>query len=241
MIITRGLTALIFTLIFSSTLFAEYLYKDDVVQNPDLDQQINVIGKELFEKTGISLYLVMVRDLENNQSITDFEIDLMDQMQEPAVVLTLVELKKQVDILTRPTSLYNDFDKNRILSPNATFIGAVISSIMFGRSFDDIVEIMSSYGGTILPILAERAKGKDIISKYSVAMFNGYSDIAEEIAESKGVELSSAAGSGSKNFIHVLRFVFYGIILFAVFKYLRGKYLRRKFLKKSSNEKETDG
>ena len=237
---SRGLAALILTLLFSTTLIAEYLYKDEVIHNPDFRDEINAIGAELYEKTGISLYLVMVRDLEHNQSIAEYEIGLLDELKEPTVILTFAEMQKKVDIIARPASLYNDFDKQRILSPNGTFIGAVISAIMFGRSFDDISEVMSSYGGTILPILAERAKGKDIVSKYSVGMFNGYSDIAEEIAASKGVDLSSAAGSGSKNFINVLRFIFYGIILFAVFKYLRGKYLRRKFFVKSTNEKETD-
>ncbi|MBV5321055.1 MAG: 3-dehydroquinate dehydratase, partial [Sulfuricurvum sp.] len=70
--------------------------------------------------------------------------------------------------------------------------------------------------------------GAEIVSKYSVAMFNGYSDVAEQIAEHHNVTLSSSAGSGSKNFIDILRVVFYGIILFAIFKYLRGKYLRKK-------------
>jgi hypothetical protein len=225
---SRGLGALILTLFLASPLFAEYLYKDDVVHNPDFTEQINGIGAELFEKTGISLYLVMVRDLEENQSIAEYEISLMKEMNEPAIVLTFVELKKEVDILARPASLYNDFDKKRILSPSATFIGAVVSAVMFGRSYDDIKEIMSSYGGTILPVLAERAKGKDIVSKYSVAMYNGYSDIAEEIAKSHGVTLSSAAGSGSKVFIDILRLIFYGIIIYAIVVYVRGRFFRKK-------------
>lgn len=224
----RGLGALILTLFLSSSLFAEYLYKDDVVHNPDFTEQINRIGAELYEKTGISLYLVMVRDLEDNQTIAEYEIELMEELGKPAVMLTFVELKKEVDILARPTSLYNDFDKKRILSPSATFIGAVVSAVMFGRSFDDISEIMSSYGGTILPVLAERAKGKEIVSKYSVAMYNGYSDIAEEIAQTHDVTLSSAAGSGSKVFIDILRLIFYGIIVYAIVVYIRGRFFRKK-------------
>jgi hypothetical protein len=224
----RGLGALILTLFLSCPLFAEYLYKDDVVHNPDFAQQINGIGAELYEKTGISLYLVMVRDLEENQTIAEYEIELMKELNEPAVMLTFVELKKEVDILARPTSLYNDFDKKRILSPSATFIGAVVSAVMFGRSYDDIKEIMSSYGGTILPVLAEKAKGKDIVSKYSVAMYNGYSDIAEELAKTHGVTLSSSAGSGSKIFIDILRLIFYGIIIYAIVVFVRGRFFRKK-------------
>ncbi len=238
--ITRGLAALILTFIFSTTLFAEYLYKDEVVRNPDFANEINSIGAELYEKTGIGLYLVMVRDLEQNQSIVDYEIELMKELEKPAVLLTFVELKKQVDILVRGNdsteteSLYKDFDKKQILSPSATFIGAVVSAVMFGRSWDDYKEIFGNYGGTILPVLAEKAKGKDIVEKYSVAMYNGYTDIADQIADSKGVELSSSAGNGSTYFINFLRLLFYGIILWAFYK-----YFKMKFFSKRKNE-ETD-
>lgn len=228
MLLSRGLAALTLTILFSLSLHAEYLYKDDVVKNPQFAEQINAIGAELKAKTGVSLYLVMVRDLDQNQTIADFEKQLASELNEPAVIMTFIELKQKVDILARPVSLYEYFNKAQVLSPNATFMGSVVSAIMFARSYDEAKELISNRGGTILPILAERAKGQEIISKYSVAMFNGYSDVAEQIASHHNVTLSSSAGSGSKNFIDILRVVFYGIILFAIFKYLRGKYLRRK-------------
>lgn len=228
MLLSRGLAALTLTILFSFSLHAEYLYKDDVVKNPQFAEQINAIGTELKAKTGVSLHLVMVRDLEENQTIADFEKQLAAELKEPAVIMTFIELQQKVDILARPVSLYEYFNKAQVLSPNATFMGSVVSAVMFARSFDEAAELISNRGGTILPILAERAKGDEIVSKYSVAMFNGYSDVAEQIAAHHNVTLSSSAGSGSKNFIDILRVIFYGIILFAVFKYLRGKYLRQK-------------
>lgn len=228
--ISRGLAALIFTLLFSNTLFAEYLYKDDVVQRDSFGKEIEKIGSELFQKTGVSLYLVMVRDLDENQSIADYELELAKELRQPAVILSFVELKKQVQILANPTALYRDFDKEQILSPNATFIGAVVSSIMFARSYDEVKEFMSSYGGVILPVLAERAKGDDIVNKYAVAMFNGYSEIAEQIAASRGVSLESAAGNQNQIAIDVIRLIFYGVILLFLVKFIRGRFFssRRK-------------
>jgi hypothetical protein len=228
LLLSRGLAALTLTILFSLTLHAEYLYKDDVVKNPQFSEQINAIGAELKAKTGVSLYLVMVRDTEENQSIADFEKQLSTELKEPAVIMTFIELKQKVDILARPVSLYEYFNKSQVLSPNATFMGSVVSAVMFARSFDEAAELISNRGGTILPILAERAKGAEIVSKYSVAMFNGYSDVAEQIAAKHNVTLSSSAGSGSKNFIDILRVIFYGIILFAILKYLRGKFFRKK-------------
>ena len=222
------MAALTFLTLFSFSLNAEYLYKDDVVNNPKFAEQINAIGTELKAKTGISLYLVMARDVEENQSIADFEKQLASEVGEPAVIMTFIELKQQVDILARPVSLYEHFNKAQILSPNATFIGSVVSAIMFARNYDEAKELISNRGGTVLPILAEKTKGGETVEKYSVAMFNGYSDTADQIAAAHGVALSSSAGNGSKNFIDILRIVFYGIILYGLSRYVYGRFFRRK-------------
>jgi hypothetical protein len=210
------------------SLHAEYLYKDDVVNNPNFAEQINSIGAELKAKTGVSLYLVMVRDLDENQSVADFEKQLASEVGEPSVIMTFVELKQQIDILARPVSLYEHFNKSQILSPNATFIGSVVSAMMFARSYDEAAELISNRGGTILPILAEKTKGGETVQKYSVAMFNGYSDTADQIAAAHGVTLSSSAGNGSKNFIDILRLIFYGIILYGISRYVYGRFFRRR-------------
>lgn len=228
MLFARGLAALIITLFFSLTLHAEFLYKDDVAHNDKFAEQIEKIGGELYKKTGISLYLVMLRNLEENQTTADFEKSLATQLHTPFVVLTFVEGEKKVDILARPQSLYKDFDKAQILSPNATFAAAVISAVMFGRSWDDYKEMLSHYGGTILPVLGEKTKGADTVKKYTVAMYNGYLDIAEQIAAAKGAKLNASEGKGGKIFLELLRMVFYGIILYALIIYIRNKIRRRK-------------
>ncbi len=233
---TRGLAALIFTLFFSTSLFAEYLYQDDVVQKESFANAINPIGQELFEKTGVNLLLVMVRDLENNQSIAEYALTIAKQQSNPTVIAIFAENQKQVQIIASSPELYERFDREQILSPNASFIGAVISSVMFAKSFDDVKEEMSNYGGVVLPVLAERAKGKDVVEKYAVAMFNGYSETAEQIADSYGVTLDSAAGNGNQIAIDVIRYIFYGTILFAIFGYFRGR--RRAKLREAAEKKE---
>lgn len=228
MALSRGLAALTLLFSFFSTLHAEFLYKDEVVQNPNFTQQIEAIGSELKAKTGVSLYVVMVRDLENNESISEYEKRLSHELNDSAVILTFVELQRQVDIFARPASLYKSFNKAQVLSPNATFIGAVVSSLMFARSYDEAKELIVNRGGTILPILGERAKGDDISKKYSVAIYNGYADIAEQIAASHGQVLSTSAGQGSQNFIDLLRIIFYSVIAYAVVMYIRRTLIRRK-------------
>ena len=232
---TRGLAALVLTFLFSTSLFAEYLYQDDVVQKESFAEAINPIGKELYEKTGVRLYLVMLRELENNESIAAYALNIAKAQHEPTVVVAFTEMPKQVQIIASSPELYKRFNRGHILSPNATLIGAVISSVMFARSFADIKEEISNYGGVVLPILGERAKGKDIVAKYSVAMFGGYSETAEEIAASYGVTLDHAAGNSNQIGIDIVRYIFYGTILYAIFGYFRG---RRRAKKREAAEKE---
>lgn len=223
----RGLAALIFIALFSPSVSAGFLVKDDVVNNEKFTDQVNALGEELYEKTGISLYLVMVRDLDANQSIADFESGIMEHLQQPAVLLTFAELPKKIEIFARPQSLYKTFDKKQVLSPNTTLAEALLSALLFARSWDEFTELTSHYGGTILPILGQKAKGDDIVKKYSVAMYNGYSDIAAQIAKAHQVNLSISSGSGSQIVFTILRLAFYGIILFAVIKYIRIMMARR--------------
>ena len=226
--ILRGLSALTLLTLFSSSLNAEFLYKDEVVNNAVFAKQIETIGSELKAKTGVSLYLIMVRDLEDNQSISEYEKRISSETNDSVVILTFVELQKQVDILARPATLYKDFNKAQILSPNATFVGAIVSSIMFAGSVEEAKELLSNSGGTILPILGERAKGADIVKKYSVGMFNGYADLAEQIAASRGITLSSSAGTANQTFIDIIRLIFYGTLLIALGRYLWGRFYKRK-------------
>ena len=60
-------------------------------------------------------------------------------------------------------------------------------------------------------------------------MFNGYADIAEQIAQSKGVELENAVGDANRNTILIVKVLFYGFILYGIFLFLKRKlYLRRQ-------------
>ncbi len=199
--ITRGLAALI--LLYSSILYAGHMHRDEVIFIDSVNQELDKIGKELQEKTGIGLYAVVLKELPEGMSIVDYEKVIMQELAEPAVVLMLSENDKQIDILARPIELYEAFDKSQILSP-------------FPNS------------GTILPILTMKAKKATTAEKFAAAVQNGYTDIAEQIADAKNVELESIPGNSNKEVFNVLRVFFYGFILYALFLFIRGKYIRRK-------------
>ncbi|NOQ30392.1 MAG: 3-dehydroquinate dehydratase [Helicobacteraceae bacterium] len=215
------------TLFFTLTLNAAYLYKDDVAKNEIFSADVEIVGQELFEKTGIHLYMIMTRELKAGQTVSDYEKEVMKDLKQPAVLLTMVELDKKIEIIARPTELYNDFNKAQILSPHTSMASALMTAIIFTKSFDDVKEALSNSGGSIIPLIAQRAKGTEIVKKYQAAMYNGYLDLASQIATSKGIELESVPENINQIMINILRVVFYSILLLFLFKYIRGKFQKK--------------
>jgi len=226
--LNRGLLAL--TLIFCTSLLQskEYLYKDEVIFNPAFNQEVNKIGAELYEKTGISLKLLMLRELPKDKNIVEYEKELMQNFSEPTILLTFSELDMRVDILANPASLYEYFDKKQVLSPISSPVQAFVVALL-NMNFSDM-----SSGGTILPLLSQKAKDGEQKGKYSGSMFNGYADIAEQVAKSKNVVLQNAVGSANQTSILVVKVLFYGVILYAIILYIK----RKIYSKRQSHEKK---
>jgi len=226
--LSRGLAALSFLLIFQTTLLAQYLYKDEVVNNPKFNHEIELLGSELYEKTGIALRLIMIRDLPEGMNITEYQANVMQEFNSPTVLLTFAELNTKVDIFANDPSLYEYFNKKQILSPIASTAQAVAMALFFADDFDDFKSLLVNSGGTILPLLGNKSKGGGVAGKYSAAMYNGYLDLGEQISRANNVELTMATGNGSKYVIMSIKIIFYSIILIAIFMYIRKKIKERR-------------
>ncbi|WP_373003141.1 3-dehydroquinate dehydratase [Sulfurimonas sp.] len=223
--LSRGLYALILTIFFQTSLSAEYLYKDEVIFNPAFNAEVNKLGSELYEKTGISLRLVMLKELPHGSNIVQYEQELMKEFSSPTILLTFSEMDAKVDILAYPASLYEYFDKEQVLSPISSPVQAFVIALL-NFDFSDMTS-----GGTILPLLAGKAKKGEVLGKYSASMFNGYADIAEQIADSKEVVLENAVGSANQTSILVVKVLFYGFIVYGIFLYTKRRlYARRQRL-----------
>ena len=220
--ISRGLAALILTILFQTQLVAEYLYKDEVIFNPKFNVEVEKLGSELYEKTGISLRLLMLKELPKDTNIVSYEKELIQEFNEPTILLTFSEMDSQVDILANDASLYKHFNKKQVLSPVSSPVQAFVIALL-NMDFTDMTS-----GGTILPLLAQKAKKGEVLGKYSGSMFNGYADIAEQIADSKGIELENAIGNANQNSILILKIIFYGIILIAIYMYIKRQLFYRR-------------
>jgi len=229
--LTRGLYALTLTIFFQISLSAEYLYKDEVIFNPAFKGEVEKLGSELYDKTGISLRLIMLKELPNEMGIVEYERELLKTFSTPTILLTFSEMNSKVDILVNDASLYEYFDKKQVLSPVASPVQAFTMALFYSDSFSRFGDIASSYGGTIIPLLAGKAKKGEVLGKYSASMFNGYADIAEQIADSKGIVLENAVGNSNQNSILFVKVLFYGFIVYAIFMYIKRRlYARRKRL-----------
>nr|WP_321266843.1 3-dehydroquinate dehydratase [uncultured Sulfurimonas sp.] len=221
--LTRGLYALILTILFQASLSAQYLYKDEVIFNPAFNAEVNKLGSELYEKTGISLRLIMLKELPAEKSIVEYEKELMKNFSTPTILLTFSEMNAKVDIYAHPTSLYEYFDKKQVLSPISSPVQAFVIALL-NFDFSDMTS-----GGTILPLLAGKAKAGEVLGKYSGSMFNGYADIADQIAASKNIELENSVGNANQNSILVVKVLFYGFIVYAIFLYIKRRiYAKRQ-------------
>ena len=226
--LVRGLYALVLTIFFQTQLVAEYLYKDEVVHRPAFTEQVELLGKELYQKTGISLKLVMLRELPVDTKMVEYEKSLLAKFSEPTILMTFSELDSQVDIQVNDTSLYKYFNRAQVLSPVASAVQAFIMAIVYADSWEHFNELRSNYGGSILPLIAGKAKNEQIVGKYAASMFNGYIDIAHQISVSKGVVLENDPGDANQEALFWLKLFFYSFVIYGIVMYIRRVLYRRR-------------
>ncbi|QOP42124.1 3-dehydroquinate dehydratase [Sulfurimonas marina] len=227
-ILARGLFALVLTILFQSQLFAEYLYKDEIVHREPFTKDIELLGSELYAKTGISLKLVMLKELPDNQDMYKYEQELLATFKEPTVLLMFSEMDAQVDIQVNDNTLYKYFHRDQVLSPVSSAVQAFLIAVVYADSWESFNKLRKDYGGTILPLLAGKAKNEQIVGKYAASMYNGYLDIAHQIATSKEVKLENDPGDANQETLFWVKVFFYGFVLYGIVLYIRKKIELRR-------------
>jgi hypothetical protein len=87
---------------------------------------------------------------------------------------------------------------------------------------------MEHSNGTILPLLGSKTKKYELMGKYSASMFNGYLDVAQQIAEHKNIELEHGFGETNQNTLFLVKLFFYGFVLYAIIMYIRRLLYKRR-------------
>ncbi|BCD68741.1 TPM domain-containing protein [Nitratiruptor sp. YY09-18] len=181
----------------SSLLFANnFILKNDNILPQKTVDKINEIGNELASKTGVKVFVVVIKSMEGKK-IKEYESAIAKKLQPPFVLLTLSLQDKKVDIVQNPKNLV---DAETILSP-------------------------LPWKGTIIPILTAHFKNPH--AAVEAAILNGYSEIAEQIADKKQIKLKSAIGNTNRNIYYWMRILFYSIIALIL-----GNFIYRRFIKR---------
>ena len=226
--LTRGLFALVLTILFQTQLSAEYLYKDEIIFNPKFTQEVEALGEELYAKTGISLRLLMLKKLPADENMIQYEKRILSDFKNPTIIMTFSQMNSQVDILANDESLYKYFSKKDVLSPVASKVQAFLMGVMYARNWNDFKNIMTYSNGTILPLLGSKSKKAELLGKYSASMFNGYIDVSQQIAKYKDVKLEHGFGDTNQEILFIIKLFFYGFIFYGTILYFRRVIYRRR-------------
>jgi len=175
--------------------------------DPRTIQKIDEMGKELYQKTGVNVYIytkksyldVKIKDnKEKYLQIKEYEKKILDKVETPYVLISMAVEDTHVNI-------YNSKD------------------------LDSVIQRNKILDRNIIPILASQGKNP-LYTKASVALLNGYGEIVDEVAmELKGIKLDSSIESGASTFKAFWRYFMYALVIFGLFAYI---YAMRKGRKK---------
>ncbi len=172
------------------------LVNDGIMPSKEVEK-LEEMGRELYKKSGVAVFVAAVSELNSTKPV-----NLLESIKggyRDFILLYLSIKPKSVNIFASKNAK-NLIDIDQILSP-------------------------LPWRGTIKPLMSPSISKKDSV-KYEAAIFNGYADIVDQVAKSKGVELESSIGSGTKESFRFIRLVFYGILLFFLMQYLYKKFLK---------------
>jgi hypothetical protein len=161
------------------------------VMPPKEVSKIREMGKELYEKTRIPVYVAIVEDLNKTRPV-----DLIGPIAQ-----------RDRDYILIYFSLH----------PKAVNIFASDRA----KTMIDIDQILSPlpWRGTIRPVMSP-GMGKDEKIKHEAAVLNGYADVVDQVASHEGVELKSSIGSGNKTTFKYFRWLIYGIFAAVLFQFI---------------------
>jgi hypothetical protein len=163
--------------------------------DPRTINKIDEMGTELFDKTGVSVYIYAkeryltheIKDIKEKVNfIKEYEANITKDLKEPFVLISISVEDTHLNIL---------------------------------KSKDVIIDkddILDTY---IIPVLASKDKNS-LYNKVTLAMLNGYAAVTDNIASSKGLVLESSIESGSSEFKAIWRVFMYFLVVIGLLAYV---------------------
>jgi hypothetical protein len=202
--------ATLLALVLPLLLNATHILKDDILKI-EASQRINEMGDELFSKTGINGYVIATNE--------HFPVGF-----------NLVEYSKKYEAqMSKPYVLFIFAPQARITEETETKgrVGLIPSSdtIRHLYDYDDVRD-------AAVDIVSIKDSNSDE-DKHSIGVIQAFSELAEGIAQSKGIELTTTIPNETRYMVWGLRIIIYfGSLLVLWMFILRPLYMRIKNGKK---------
>jgi len=174
-----------------------YILTHDGLIDIRAQDKILEIGNETKSKLKVNLYV----DIKENNGINpkekrDIRKTLMKQKEQEMVK----NLQKPYAVLT-------------------ISIDQLYTNILMSDDLKDIIDRDDILDNYVIPLLASKDKNS-LFAKTSAAVLNGYAQMGDSIAKSKGIKLDSSIGSEGKTAGTIWKVFMYTIVVVGLFLYV---------------------
>lgn len=151
--------------LFGMTLQAKkFVYNDGVILDKT-ETKIEEMANELYEKTGVSAYLLAKKRLDG-KTILAYEKEFSKKIKPPFAILAITLNEQKVDIYNSK-DLDSDFDKDALLSP-FPWSGTIIPLLTQKKNYSVSAAMLNGYADMVGQI----ANSKDIELKSGIGSTN---------------------------------------------------------------------
>jgi hypothetical protein len=204
--ILKSRKAILLAFLLPLLLNASYILKKDTL-SPKAIELIDKMGNELATKTALHAYV-----LTTNEAFP--------------IGFNLVEYSKQYeDKMTKPYAIYIFAPNAKITEKSETTgrVGIIPSSKEVRTMYD--YDAVRTAGLDVITV-----KDKNSISdKQNIGVVQAYSELADNLAEAKGVELTTTIPNDTRTFISIFKVILYiGLLLVIWIYFIRPLIMRKK-------------
>lgn len=191
--------------LYSNSFAQNYIINDDELLDSRVKEKIKEIGNEVKTKLGINIYIHVkgTLGLEPNLPTKD-KIEFIKSYEENI----LKNIENPYVILT--------------IALEETHV-----NLYFSDSLKEIINKNDILNGYVVPLLASKDKNT-LASKISAASLNGYSAIADTLANSKNIVLDSNIGNEGKVSSTIWRVFVYFLVVSGLLAYTYAVLKKRK-------------
>lgn len=183
-------------LVFSSSLFASPIIKDELLK-PKAKEKIITMADELKQKTGINGYVITTNDaLPRGTSMVEYAKKFEVNLNKPYIIFIFAPHNQRIGIIPSSPELRNLYEEKDVKD-------------------------------AAINVVKDEYDGNSVEAKYNIAVVQAFSELADQIAKAKGVQLTTTIPNETQWMVNFLRvFIYAGAI--AVFWIFLGRPILRR-------------